>query len=769
MEQDSPVKILFLEDSQVDAELNERSLRKAGIVFTGLRVEDRNAFVAALDDFKPDIILADYNLPGFNGLQALEIARQKSPLVPYIFVTGSMGEERAVSSIKQGATDYIIKDRLARLPEAVQRALEEAVQKQQQREGEERFRVIFENALDGIVLVDESGLIHSCNPEFERQTGRSQAELKQCHIWALRPADKIESAKENFQEISRAGGGEGSDLDFQRPDGEIVPVEFRATIVAIGGKRYLLSISRDITERKRAEKALLESEARYRRITEGLTDYQYTVHVEQGRAVKTTQSPACVTVTGYRAEEFVANPDLWIQMVAPSERAMVMERVGQILAGKDVPPIEHHIIRKDGASRWVSDTTILFKDASGNLLSYDGVIKDITERKLAEIALDHATRALATLSMVNRQLVYATDESALLHAICQAIVEQRGYLMASVGYVQQDAEQTIKIMAHAGDNGDYLRSAQLSWADNERGQGPSGRAVRSRTTQLCQDIAHDPKYLPWRDAALQHGYAASIALPLINANGEVFGILSVYAEEANAFSPREIDLLEEMAGDMAFGVRSLNIRHERDLAVAQNQHYLEELRDNLEDAVRAIAATVEMRDPYTAGHQGRVAKLAAAIATQMGLPEEQVHSVHLAGIVHDLGKIRIPAEILSKPGLLSDIEYSLIKTHPPAGYDILKGIDFPWPIAQMVRQHHERLDGSGYPQGLKGDAILLEARILAVADVVEAMSSHRPYRPGLGLDSALAEITRLRGTSFDADVVDACLTLFRDKHYMLSE
>jgi len=149
----------------------------------------------------------------------------------------------------------------------------------------------------------------------------------------------------------------------------------------------------------------------------------------------------------------------------------------------------------------------------------------------------------------------------------------------------------------------------------------------------------------------------------------------------------------------------------------------------------------------------------------MGLAEEKIHGIHLAASVHDLGKINIPAEVLSKPGEITDIDFNLIKTHPQAGYDILQGIDFPWPIAHMVLQHHERLDGSGYPQGLKGEAILLEARILSVADVVEAMSSHRPYRPGLGIEAALAEITKNRGAFYDSQVVDACLALFREQHY----
>ena len=511
--------------------------------------------------------------------------------------------------------------------------------------------------------------------------------------------------------------------------------------------------------------ALRESEARYRRITEGLTDYQYTVRIENGQAVETTQSQACITVTGYKPGEFAANPNLWIQMVAPEDRELVTEHVRQILRGKDVPPMEHRIIRKDGEIRWVRDTSILFKDASGKLLSYDGVIKDITEHKQAESALNHVNRALIAISSVNRQLVYAQEENELLQAICEAVVARGGYRMAWVGYAQQDAEKSIKIMAHAGHNDGYLENMHITWAESERGMGPTGRVIRSGTTQLCQDFANDTRLQLWRDAGLKNGFAASIALPLADSDGKVFGALTVYAEEINAFTPAEVDLLEEMAGDLAFGVRTLHVRHERDLAQKQNQNYLEQLQDSLEGTVRAIAGIVEMRDPYTAGHQARVANLASAIARQMGFSDERVQAIHLASIVHDLGKIKIPAEILSKPGKLSDIEYQFIQTHAQAGYDILKDISFPWPIAQMALQHHERVDGTGYPQGLTGDAFMLEARILGVADVVEAMSSHRPYRAALGTEAALAEITQHRGIYFDPQVVDACLILFREKGF----
>lgn len=203
---------------------------------------------------------------------------------------------------------------------------------------------------------------------------------------------------------------------------------------------------------------------------------------------------------------------------------------------------------------------------------------------------------------------------------------------------------------------------------------------------------------------------------------------------------------------------------ERTSALRQSE---KNLRASMLDFITALGATVEMRDPYTAGHQRRVADLATAIARQLHLPEEQIAGLALASVVHDIGKIRIPAEILSKPGRLSDLEFSIIKEHSQTGYDILKSIDFPWPLAQSVYQHHERCDGSGYPRGLKGDEILLEARILAVADVVEAMISHRPYRAGLGVDAALEEISRGRGVRYDPAVVDVCLALFRTQGYAL--
>lgn len=193
----------------------------------------------------------------------------------------------------------------------------------------------------------------------------------------------------------------------------------------------------------------------------------------------------------------------------------------------------------------------------------------------------------------------------------------------------------------------------------------------------------------------------------------------------------------------------------------------EKLQLAMTQTIAAMSRVIEMRDPYTAGHQRRAADLVRAIAEEMGLSGEGVRWLHRAGLIYEVGKIQIPAEILSKPGRLNEVEYALIKMHAEAGFGILREIDFPAPLAQIVHQHHERMDGSGYPQGLKGDSILPEARILAVADVVEAMCSHRPYRPAMGVEAALHEISSKRGVLYDAEVVDACLRLFRERGYRL--
>lgn len=222
------------------------------------------------------------------------------------------------------------------------------------------------------------------------------------------------------------------------------------------------------------------------------------------------------------------------------------------------------------------------------------------------------------------------------------------------------------------------------------------------------------------------------------------------------------DYLVKGQGDGQLIGRTITYAVERKAIEMERQQSAERMKRVLLQTVKAVSLTLEMRDPYTAGHQRRVAQLASAIGERLGLPPDQLEGLHTGALIHDLGKINVPSDFLSRPGKLSDAAFGVIKSHPDVGAEIVEGIDFPWPVSVMIRQHHERLDGSGYPGGLRGDQIILEARILAVADVVEAISSHRPYRPSLGLDAALREIQDRSGSAYDPAVVEACMAVIRD-------
>lgn len=509
------------------------------------------------------------------------------------------------------------------------------------------------------------------------------------------------------------------------------------------------------------------------------------------------------------------------------------------------------------------------------------------EHQLDTMKLKRLNRALRVISECNGALVQAKDEEVLLQRICDIICATGEYLSAWVGYGRNDHNKRVVPVASAGYAEGYLDSLDISWADTQKGSGATGRAIRSQEPVVCRDVHNDPQFKFWCKVSTEGCYQSSIAIPLLG--GETpLGALNIYAGDVQAFDDEEVTLLQQLADDLAYGIRSLRTQQERDSALSKleeesarlqsitssvqdaiimldgggkiifwneaatrmfghsgeeamgkNPYHLlapvdsheriekafksfsktgkgyglgrtldltgrrkggeefpvelslsgirkqgawhavavvrditqrkraeaevaegRNLLDNaLEGTVAAIAKAVEARDPYTAGHQRRVAQFSVSIGRELGLSEDQVKGLHMGATIHDIGKIHVPAELLSKPTRLSEVEFALMRGHAQVGYDILKDVVFPWPLADIAHQHHERMDGSGYPQGLKGEETCLEARIVAVADVVEAMASHRPYRAALGVGMALKEIKAGRGKRYDADVVDACVKL----------
>jgi PAS domain S-box-containing protein/putative nucleotidyltransferase with HDIG domain len=443
------LNILILEDNPDDAEFMVAELKKNGYTITWNRVETKESFEKSLKD-PPDLILADYKLPSINALDALKIKQEIASTIPFIIVSGTIGEEFAVECIKAGATDYVLKDRLFRLTPVVERALKEAKEYEKHKQAEDLFKQLFLSSPNAIFIIQD-GKFKLVNPQFVKESGFSEEEL----------------------------------LDEDS---------------------YKLVYSKD--------------------------------------------------------------------------RKMLRENIIKNLKNGLSSPFEYRAINKNGQLRWALQviTSITYQGERAVL----GNIKDISEIKQAQIRLKKS----------------------------------------------------------------YQR-----------------------------------------------------------------------------------------------------------------------LQKTMQDTIRVIAKVVEVKDPYTSGHQHRVSQLATSIAQELKLPPDKLEGIRISALVHDIGKISVPAEILSKPTRLNEIEYGLIKDHSQIGYDILKTIDFPWPVAQIILQHHERIDGSGYPQGLKGNKILLEARIMGVADVVEAISSHRPYRPALGIDKALEEISQNKGILYDPEVVDICIKLFKEKGF----
>lgn len=363
----------------------------------------------------------------------------------------------------------------------------------------------------------------------------------------------------------------------------------------------------------------------------------------------------------------------------------------------------------------------------------------------AAISVDRLTTVLDHLSGI----VYVADMET--YEVLYANQETRRIFSDVVGKI---CWQTLQ----AGQNGpcEFCSNSKLIDSDSK----PTGLykwEVQNTVNGRWYDVFDQALY--WHDGRLVR-LCESID---VTNRKKVEEELNQYKEELEIrVADRTIEL-QENSKQLQFALKKRE-QAEEDLLGS-----FDRVQQALGGIIRTLALTLESRDPYTAGHQERSADLACAVAKELGLAKETVEGIRMAGAIHDLGKINIPAEILSKPGKLTDAEMTIVKAHSQIGYDIIKSIEFPWPLAKIILQHHEKVDGSGYPNGLTGKDITLEARILCVADVVEAMVSHRPYRPAVGIDFALEEISKNKGILYDSGVVDACLKLFKEKNYKLKK
>jgi PAS domain S-box-containing protein/putative nucleotidyltransferase with HDIG domain len=474
-------------------------------------------------------------------------------------------------------------------------------------------------------------------------------------------------------------------------------------------------------------------------------------------------NPAAEALTGYSREELIGAPYSVLEPKGESEYIIGEFQTEAPFAKLHVG---HSIQRRDGSSVPVAvwSSSRLQMDGQKLLICE---LRDISEQRQKEHQLSVKNWALSAFSAAALALGRAQSPEGLLQSICEAVTRESVYALAWIGIAENDREKNVRFAAAAGSGISYLDGLQVGWSeDDPKGRGPTGISIRSGKVEIMNDSETSELFVPWRERARRAGIRSTVSIPF-SLDGERRGALMVYSAHPNAFEPEAIEVFEHLARELVYGVQALE---QKNLLQSERQRLIktqEQLRETLSAMVAPIVTAMEMRDPYTTGHQSRVAEIAYAIAKEMGWPDQQLQGLRVAALVHDIGKISIPAEILTKPGKLNAAERGMIKEHSEIGYTILKDIPFAWPIAEIVRQHHEKLDGSGYPLGLKGDAILPEAKILAVADIVEAMASFRPYRPAIPINVVLEEIESEAGSLLDPEAVRIAVDLFRNKHLVV--
>ncbi len=723
---------------------------------------EANGFTTGADALKVlveqdyDLLLTDLMMPEMDGIALLKAGIEIDPNLICIIMTGHGTVQTAVEAMQKGAFDYILKPfKLNTLMPLLSRAME-----------------VCSLRMDNIQL-KETVAIHELGKAIAFSTDLNailnkvaDATLQQYNADEVSIMLPTSGDKELYVAIARGGHSEyiGERVPMERGiagwvarnhetvimDGKVddprfSPVNPRSDIRAAismpmmaGGKLVgvlnvnvtkshrqitlgqvkalgiLVSIISPILENTWLNIRVREAEEKFRSIFENSTEgiYQSTL---EGQFI--TANTAMATMLGYDSPEELMSvvTDMASQVyVNPEERTKVRQMVEDNGQAKS---FETQFHRKDRSVIWVSMSTHAVRDKKGNLLNYDGIVADISERKEAEAWL------LRERGMVDR--IMKTSPAGI------AVVDRKGQIVFANKRAEEILCLTKKEITQRGYN-----VSEWHITDFDGNPFPEEQLPLTRVMNTA-----NPVYgvrLTIEVTGGQRVFLSINGAPIFDDSGHVSEVIFTI-DDVTQFRQAEEKI----------------------------EKSIKQLEKSMEDTIKAMSMVVETRDPYTAGHQGRATRLSVAIAEKLNLSESRIKGILMAGSIHDIGKIYIPAEILSKPSRLSENEMEFVRTHAQKGYDIMKDIDFPWPVARIILEHHERMDGSGYPNGKSNNEILLESRIIAVADVVEAMASHRPYRPGLGIDKALEEIEKNKGIIYDPDVADACLKLFREEGYQL--
>jgi len=573
------------------------------------------------------------------------------------------------------------------------------------KESEGKLRNIFENSTTVFYSHTPEDLLTFISPQVEDVLGYTQEEamIKWTKFVSDNPLNEI-AFKYTLKAIETGKRQPPYEAEFVKKNGEKIWIEVREFPEIKDGQTIaIIGSFTDITERKQAEEVLKESEGKLRNIFENSTNLFYSHTPEH---VLTYLSPQVEDILGYTQEEAMIK---WTKLTSdnPVNEIGFKYTVKAIETGKRQPPYELELVKKNGEKIWV-EVREFPEIKDGQTIAIIGSLTDITERKRAEESVKKAKDELQMiLDSVPAIIFYKDAEGRVIRANKTFADSLEIPVKDMIGKTTEELFPKEQAEGMRKDDQEVIVSGK-----------PKRNIIESYST---------PDGIRW---------AIIDKIPYRDKTGKVTGVIGL--------------------------AKDITVQRKSEEKLQQTY---QRLKKTMDAAIDTMSRIIEAKDPYTHDHQHRVCQLAVPLAREMKLPEDKIEGIRIASLIHDIGKIGLPTEILSKPGKLTDIEFSLIKEHSQVGYNILKAIDFSYPIANTVLQHHERLDGSGYPNNLKGDKILLEAKIIGIADVVEAMSSFRPYRPAKGIDKALEEITQNKDILYDPEVVDACLKLFKEKGF----
>ena len=722
-------RVLIVEDVPADSELIQKIVRKSYPESSFINVESRDGYLDALEHYCPALILSDYSLPHFDGMSALELALENAPELPFIIVTGSINEETAAECIKAGAWDYVLKDHLGRLGSAIEKALAQQKLRQERKaalqalhESEERYRNIFQVASVSITVVSE-GLIRLVNPAGLKLVGaESEVDVVGRPIIDFVGEDGIAEVESRIARVLAGEQGVYPAEDvFKKLDGTPINVEVMASPLTYNNKPSVQVIITDITRRKQAE----QEQERLREALFREKEYLNSLIRNANTLIITWTSDFVITefnrafeeLSGIKREGVVGRRIDMYNSVTKNEK--LSQYIMESAQGKNLRNIEFPISDRSGAPRAVIWSSAAIKDSEGKYIATIVQGTDITERKEAD-----------------EKNLYLSYHDHLTDLYNRRYFEYR--------LRQYDDEKNLPLTIIMGDvNG-------LKLINDSFGHEAGDELLRKAATVI-------------KKGCRENDIVARIG-------GDEFGIILPRADEEVA--EKIIHRIKEEAQEVDFDnailsisfgyatMHRLNKKFEELMMEAENYMYRRKMYESASmrnKTIDIIMNALYEKSDRELQHSQRVSRLSTKIAEAMGFHPDEVNKIKMSGLVHDIGKIGISEKILNKPGKLDDDEWALVRKHPEAGWRILSSAKEFTDLARQILYHHERWDGKGYPEGLSGQRIPLEARIISVADAYDAMTSQRSYRVAFKPDDAAEELRRCAGSQFDPEIIDVFL------------